>query len=59
MLAILFSNGRFGRIGGEHGHEPEMTSVSVLPTLEPFKIIFRRVFLKSNDFRAEFWAGER
>ena len=40
-------NGRFSRIGGEHGHQLEMTFVNVLPTqnptLEPFKISFRRV----------------
>jgi len=28
-------NGRFGRIGGEHGHEQEMTFVNVLPTQNP------------------------
>jgi len=50
LIPLLHSRichkGRFGRIGGEHGYQPEMTFVNVLPTqnptLELFKICFRR-----------------
>ena len=57
-------NGRLVRIGGEHGHQPEMTFVNVLPTLyptlEPFKISFRRVLpYKFRDYGAGFWAGRK
>ena len=49
-------NGRFARVWGEHGRQPEMTIANVLPTrnstLKPFQISFRL----DNDLGAEIWA---
>jgi len=50
VLRVIFLtvNGRFARVSGEHGRQPEMTFANVLstrnPTLEePFKISFETV----------------